>query len=739
MAKPGFTADLGYINAPAAPNPAVVEAAYAAEARGMEARAKQIEIAGAKRAETIGALAKLAETGYTYAVEKQAATAAQDVVNRLYTPEFGFVGATAASASRLGQEAIGEVQNQQQDMGEPTSESVMQYMARAQQIQANVQQNMLSQSQAQTILASDMKRLIAENPMMADRIRKVYNSHTGRGDWDVKPVETALTAKAKEDEQQKVMMRLLESDAKKIFDSGVGNNFGMKSSAEIFQHLVNRTDAAVRMTTAVQANALITETNKAMTQGSMNEYFNNAFVASQAARVETTTRIAEALRTQGIDLSAPLPQLTEAHRAAITQAYTQAKQAERNALEGARTMLTDRLRANPSLDATIVSATMEKLTKQLENTPTAAGLDDMISTLKGDATSRKVNAEILFVAQQIRDLSLKTTWSQDIISKMQDPNTRQELLRLYPNNAAVRSLATAFDSRQANFADNLKVYEAIADGLFNPNASAANRAAALAAQGTDEGRIQIADVIQLSMGQGADSLKRGVVNTDLERKNIVVLGENFVPSQQDSFSSLANSVTTGKWKEAFPKDSPQRQEFINKTSGRISAWLNESDPKSVYSQILDGMGKVKANLVVQNGMWNLSFPTNIAPDTKSNDYIKLTEDLRVANTLIRMQDALLERNDTASRTLLGTTTVEVTTPTSRAVRPGEVVGTIRQGGAPRDMRSATPVNPLATTGSAPAPLTEEQQRRQRAIADNLTGGVNAPAATTSTATPWWRQ
>ena len=89
MAKlPGFTADLGYANAPAAPNPAVVEAAYAAEARGMEARAKGIEIAGARRAEGIGALAKLAETGYTMKVEQEARTAVQDVVNKLNTPEF---------------------------------------------------------------------------------------------------------------------------------------------------------------------------------------------------------------------------------------------------------------------------------------------------------------------------------------------------------------------------------------------------------------------------------------------------------------------------------------------------------------------------------------------------------------------------------------------------------------------------------------------------------------------------
>jgi hypothetical protein len=712
MAKnlPGFTADLGYANAPAAPNPAVLEASYAAQGKAMEA-------AGAKRAEQIGALAKLAETGYTFSVEREAAARAQEVVDKLNEPKLGYVGALAQQASDLKDQAMSELQWQYES---PVTEQLLaDYNSKAREINAAAQQNMLSQQDAQARLASEMKKLIATHPAMAERIRKVFNSHTGRGDWDVRPVETALTAKAKEDEAQKTMMRLLEKDATKIFDSGVGKNFGMRNSAEIFQHLVNGTDTAVRMTTAVQANALVTETNKAMTIGNMNEYFINAFVASQAARVETTTRIAETLRQQGIDLSAPLPQLTEANRAAITQAYTQAKQAERNSIEAARTMLTDRLRANPSLDASVVSATMEKLTKQLESTPLTASLDDMISTLKGDATSRNVNAQTLFVAQQIRDLSLKTTWSQDVISKMQDPNTRKELLRLYPDNAAVKALAVAFDTRQANFADNLRTYEAIADGLFNPNASAAHRAAVVAAQGTDEGKRQIADIIQLGMGQGADSLKRGVVNTDAERKNIIILGENFVPSQQDSFSSLSNSITTGKWKEAFVKDSPEQQEFVRKTSGRISAWLNESDPRSVYSQVLDGANKLNANLVVQGGMINLSFPNNAVVDIRNDEYIKLTENVRMMNTLINMQNSLLERNDTASRTLLGTQTVEATTPTAIAVRPGEVVNTIRQGGAPREMRSATTPNPLATTGSAPAPLTAEQQRRQQAIANDL--------------------
>ena len=86
-------------------------------------------------------------------------------------------------------------------------------------------------------------------------------------------------------------MRMLESDAKKIFDSGVGNNFGMKSSAEILQHLVQRTDTGVRMATAVQANALIENTNKAMTTGDMNQFFSNAYVGAQAARVEVNTRL----------------------------------------------------------------------------------------------------------------------------------------------------------------------------------------------------------------------------------------------------------------------------------------------------------------------------------------------------------------------------------------------------------------------------------------------------------------
>jgi Holliday junction resolvasome RuvABC DNA-binding subunit len=750
MAKlPGFTADLGYMNAPAAPNPAVVEAAYAAEARGLEARAKGIEIAAAKRGEAVGALAKLAETGYTMKVEQDARTAVQDVVNKLNTPEFGFVGENAASAQRLGQEAMGELQNQQQDMGEfASSESVFKYMAKAQQIQANVQQNMLSQAQAQTILASDMKRLIAENPMMADRIRKVYNSHTGRGDWDVRPVETALTAKAKEDEAQKVMMRLLESDAKKIFDSGVGNNFGMKSSAEIFQHLVQRTDIGARMTTAVQANALVQETNKAMTTGDMNTFFSNAYVGAQAARVETNTRLQQALLAQGLDLSKPLPQLTEAHRALITNAYVQAKQAERNALEGARVMLTDRLRANPSLDSSIVSATIEKLDKQIANTPTTASFEDMLNTLKMDSTARNVNAQTLLVSQQVRDMSLKTTWGDSLINMAKDPANQEELLRLYPGNSAVLAFVNEFRTRQGSFSEDIRRHSMIADGMNNPNAPMEHRAAYEAAKTTPEGRRQIAAITQLNMGQGAAVLTRGNTQTASDVTNIIVLGRNFVP-EGSNFNALQTSITTGAWEKMFPTaDAKAKEMFVKDTTGRIATWLNGNDPNSYLTALKNTVANIPgATMSVQNGALIVSPPAGADPVA----VIAMNGQLNIVNSLIRMQNTLLKRDDIAS-TLITAASSQLeagapTQPPTAPITPGQAnvrEGVIRQGGQPYNL---APRNPLATQGGPAIPAGSEEEMARRAAAAReintaRTGGVNAPTPsmvnTTTNTTPWWR-
>jgi len=755
MAKlPGFTADLGQVNAPAAPNPAVLEAAYAAEARGLDARAKGIEIAAAKRGEAVGALAKLAETGYTMKVEQEARTAVQDVVNKLNTPEFGFVGETAAAAPRLGREATDQLQTQFQDMGELTNESFNQYVAKAQNIQANVQQNMLSQSQAQTLLASDMKRLIAENPAMADRIRKVYNSHTGRGDWDVRPVETALTAKAKEDEGQKVMMRLLEGDAKKIFDSGIGNNFGMKSSAEIFQHLVQRTDTGVRMATAVQSNALIEQTNKAMTTGDMNQFFSNAYVGAQAARVEANTRIQQSLLAQGLDLSKPLPQLTEAHRALITNAYTQSKQAERNALEGARVMLTNRLRANPSLDFTIVSATIEKLNKEIANTPITASFDDMLNTLKMDATARNVNAQTLLVSQQVRDMSLRTTWGDNLINMAKDPATQEELLRLYPGNSAVLAFVNEFKTRQGNFSEDIRRHSMIADGMFNPNASMEHRAAYEAAKTTEEGKRQIAAITQLSMGQGAAALTRGNTQTAADITNIIILGRNFVP-EGPNFGALQRAVTTNSWEGMFPTaDAKAKEMFIKDTSGRIATWLNGNDPNSYLTALKNTVANIPgATMSVQSGALVVTPPAGADPVA----VIAMNSTLNTVNSLISMQNALLKRNDIASTLITSPSRqLEVGTPTQPPVapiQPGATnvrEGTIRQGGEPY---SLAPRNTLATQGGPAIPAGSEAEMARRAAAAReinaaRTGGTNAPTqtpttpsvvSTTSSTTPWWRQ
>ena len=755
MAKlPGFTADLSYVNAPAAPNPAVVEAAYAAEARGLDARAKGIEIAAARRGEAVGALAKLAETGYTMKVEQEARTAVQDVVNKLNTPEFGFVGETAAAAPRLGREATDQLQTQFQDMGELTNESFNQYVAKAQQIQANVQQNMLSQAQAQTILASDMKRLIAENPMMADRIRKVYNSHTGRGDWDVRPVETALTAKAKEDEAQKAMISLLKSDAEKIFNSGVGNNFGMKSSAEIFQHLVNRTDTGVRMATAVQANALIEHTNKAMTIGSMNEFFSNATIGAQAARVEVNTRLQQQLLAEGLDLSKPIPQLTEAHRALITNAYVQSKQAERNALEGARAMLTDRLRANPGMDANIVASTMKLLDAQLANTPTTASFDDMLNTLKADATSKNVNAQTLVAIQQLRDLALKTTWGDDLINMAKDPGLANELRNRFPGNEAVDAFVNEFEQRRGNYAEQMRRYAMIADGMTNPNAPMEHRAAYEAAKTTPEGKRRISDVIQLNMFKGANVLTRGNAQTASDVTNIIILGRNFVP-EGENFSALQRSVTTGTWEGMFPTaDTRAKDEFVKATTGRIATWLNGNDPNSYLTALKNTVANIPgATMSVQSGALVVTPPAGADPVT----VIAMNGQLNTVNSLIRMQNTLLKRDDIASTLITSTPRqMEVGAPTqppTAPITPGATnvrEGVIRQGGEPYNL---APRNPLATQGGPAIPAGSEAEMARRATAAReinaaRTGGTNAPTQTPTTpsvvstansTTPWWRQ
>lgn len=749
MAKlPDFTANLGYANAPAAPNPAVVEAAYAAQGKAMEA-------AGAKRAEQIGALAKLAETGYTFAVEREAAARAQEVVDKLNEPKLGYVGAIAKKAPELKAQAMSEL-----DAGFRTAEYedpvggqiLAEYNSRADRINAAEQQNMLSQQEAQLMLASEMKKLIATHPAMAERIRKVFNSHTGRGDWDIRPVETALTAKAKEDSEVERQRRMFEKQAHEMYLIGAGGNL---TTTEIYQELVKNTPLAREMNVKLVTHNIRNNANSVMSKGILTEFANASDAEMYAAETTAADTAIAKLKAKGIDVLDPnyVPSVND--RDALVAAVQEVSTARMKSLSAAELRLQQRIAENPNLDRDQIATIRKQFTDR--RSVTATGLTDMLALLRTASADRNMDLQNHVKAQEAVNLFMDNVFGKDFMGRMKDPTTREQMILQNPGNTAVLGISKYFSEKQSAPETILELQRMMNIGAALTGSSNQVHQATLASARPQD----VANVTQLLMSDGARYLGSRKPLEIEHQGSVVVLGKNFVP-EHTSFSTLRESVLNKEYEKSLP-DAAMRDAFKRETLGRIGFFLNPANPQGYAATISSESTKLGVQMAVENG---ILVPKNMPQMTQANSLSigALRRATEKANSLLRMQDVLADKTDSATMFLssslagagrevvAGSAPIPVATPNTvnamGTTTSNAASGTITTGDVlnPRPMQ---PRNPLATTGSAPAPLTAEQQRRQRTIADSLvTGGANAPAQTpttrsvvsnTSSTTPWWRQ
>ncbi len=621
------------------------------QAGAYEGRAAELD--GIKTAEAITHYTKQGKAAYEGWVESEAAKAATAITDKLNTPEFMGPEAYQANKNAIeAQDALKLSFAAEQSAGPVDPAVVQEYKDAAQRVVQAKEAGTLSQGQATAHLAMEMRRLIASNPAEAASIRKVFNVYTGRGDWDVRPIEAGLTAHQKESAAAKQMVEMHQKEAWELFQSGIGSMLGMKSYAETFQHVQAGSDTAVRMSTMYQAGRLTEHANKAMTTGNMNQFYSSAILSAGAARVTAVTPVIENLKMQGIDIlnmSSP----TEAQRPAIMEAFRDMRVAERNALEGSIKMLENRLAANPNMDATIVNDTMEKLKKQLANTPLTADFDNMLNELKMSATDRNMKADTVLKTAQIRDLTLKTTWSEDMLARMKDPRTRANMIKDYPNNPAVKELADVFEGRQGGFSKEMKDMEMIADGLFNAAAPWAHKAAAQQAATTDAGKKQIAAVTQIEVGRGVEALQAGVPATPSKAAAAIVAAKNFNPVGKDG-TTIYNDVMSGRSEAVFKDDTTKLADYNKAVVGRAERFLAQVDGNSYPAKVKEALAvatarKAGATLAVEDGLVvlkNAKITGNVGAD---ESIFKLQQQIVEVNKLISMQTKILGENTRAQR------------------------------------------------------------------------------------------
>lgn len=753
--KSGFmSAMLSDAEAPVAPNASLLEQAGAY-------RGKAAEIDGMRTAEAINFATSTGKAVYEGYVESEAANAARDVTEGLNAPEVGFVGPRAQVVGDMNA-TLEANRKASLQVGPPTSAAVVEWEERAKVVRDAAKDGVFSQAEAQARLATDMRRLIAENPSQAERIRKVYNSYTGRSDWDIRPIEQGLTGKAAENDMAKTRMRLMETEAKAVFEQGVGAQFGMRSLDEVFTNIAQGTEVGVRMSTAYQANRLTQEAGKMMTSRNMNEFYNGATVAAGAARASANQRVVQQLALQGInvlDMTSP----TETQRPAIMEAYRDLKTTERSTLEGAIRDLEARVKANPSMDREQVDNTIERLQKRLKDTPLTADIDSILNELKMDATARNMKADTILKTNQIREISLKTTWSDDMLTRMKDPRTRAQLVSDYPNNPFVKELASVFEGRQTEFSKELKSMEAIADGLFNAAAPWSHQAAAAQAATTPEGRRQVAAVTQLEMGKGVTVLDAKAEATAAGVASVSALGANFTP-QGKEWSALYNSVMTDSWKGVFGSNSSLQEQWAKIVAGRAERFLAPVDASSYPAKVREAMlGLPGATLAVEGGAVVLKNVT--AKDGATTQrMIAVTQQLNDVNRMLQVQNKLTGNTNRADKFVTDATVAPVrmeagAPPVGAMLAPVKPITVAPPVEAPAKTSAAPAVQQVGELSLAPEMAAKYNQQKtlkgkvevlieagipestieaaiRGPVADALAGKREAPD---SNKTSWWKQ
>jgi len=570
--KTGFmSASLGNADAPVAPSGQLLEQAGAY-------RGKAAEIDGIRTAEAITFATSTGKAAYEGYVESEAANKAANVTEGLNTPTF--VGPVAAKRNEQ-MAMLEEARAAGRLVGEPTPELIKEWDDRALAISQAAAGKVFSQSEANARLAVDMRNLIAQHPAQAARIREVYKSYTGVGDWNTRQIEGALTAKQQEDAAAKRRERLLERDAGNISDSGIAKMFGMANSNDVYQHLSGGTDTGVQMYSAMVATNMVKNANKQLTEGDMNTAYNVAVAGGIAAGAATTQVVATRLRQQGIDLE-NLGTVTPDKEERLRAAYLEVKSAERKQIEGALVTIKDRIARDPTMDAATVNNTIKMLEDRLK-IPLSTDINEQLNQLRLGVTSRLQTAQTAQAALGVVESGLNSMFDKDLVAKMKNGRTRKELMAANPTNRAIQELGRMLESGQANFSSTMGQMSAIANHLLNPGASTANAGAYTEAATTEQGKQDIAAQIKLIKDEGVKVLDAYTPASEVGGRSAVVTAEHFILNKE--WNSLFRSVMGETYKNVLKNTPELITQFEQRFAARAKYHLTTTLPNEIKESL----------------------------------------------------------------------------------------------------------------------------------------------------------
>ena len=733
---------------PVAPSGALLESAGAL-------RGKAAAVAGENKAADISFLTGMGKAVYEGYVESEAAKKAAHVTEGLNTPDF--VG-SVANAYNEQVKILEESRAAGRMVGDPTPELIKEWDERAQAISTAARDKVFSQKEANARLAADMRTLIAQHPAQAARIREVYQSYTGIGDWNTRQIKTSLTATEKADAAAQRRARLLETDAKGLTESGIASMHGMRNTEEVYQHLEAGTDTGIRMYNTMVATNMVKNANKQLTEGDMNTAFNTAVAGSIAAAAATTQTVATRLAQQGIDVN-NLGAVTPDKEERIRAAYLEIKSAERKQMEGALVTIRDRIKRDPTMDATTVNNTIKMLEDRLK-IPLATDVNEQLNQIRLGVTSRLQTAQTAQAALSVVESGINSLFGKDIVAKMRDPRTRKELLAANSNNVGLQELGRMMESGQSNFTATMGRMAALADYILNPGVSAEAAGAYADAGRTEQGKQDIAAQIKLIKGEGVKAIDAYVPAGELGGRAAVVTAEHFLLDKE--WNSVYRSVLGDTYKNVLKNNPELIPQFEQKFAARAKYHLTTTLPNEIKSVLQSTPGM---SLSVVNGQLQLTgAPTG---DTVAVS-LKLQQSVLRANELLTSYNHITKGEYDVKSFL-----ASVVPATTQGIPANSLVGDVSkvptkkigEGGVKNPIRVApplegtpevTPTNELTLAPEMAAKYNQQKTLKGKvevlleagiprptieaairgSVDDVLSGKREAPD---SDKTPWWKQ
>lgn len=475
------------------------------------------------------------------------------------------------------------------------------YASTIARIQEGTRQGKIDQAAAQSLLAAEMRRLIAAHPSQADSIRKEFRQATGSSDWETLYFHSALTAKQQQDtalkaHNDRVLKMMLEGGVALFGDVNTASEVASNPKHPRYAELSRFVGSQAKSATALQQRE-----QAAKTRGLNSDEYANTTVQSFSVDAmghynNMMTRVGADLTAIGITATTDLHNLPEDKKSNALQLFDKHKAEFLVRLDNQYRAIEMDLRSKPagSLDADKLSKLLTSLDVQRKEY--SARMDALkdptlaLTSLKTMLESKDLDASV--IQRRLDNISkigstMSSVLGPTLLSNLQDPNKRSLLLTQETNNKFLQDAARIVEAQQvgatnlvAQLMPQMERYNAIARQVKGVPELGDER------HTKNVSPKEVADVTNAMWSEVSQVLKAGVPNkagaqqvTDMSLKWF---------SRGQHLEDVRSAVVSGRLDKVYGKD----EAALEKTKENLLHKSNQAlrPDRSIAVDIRDSLG-----------------------------------------------------------------------------------------------------------------------------------------------------